>query len=142
MESLASYVNKDIIPEQKEEFHEFLRANTNKFTQNVYQTKDNTFKSLKSFRDNKDIVVLSGDKDSSVVTMNKQDYINKVNKLIDDGIQAGKYERTTDTTEKDLHNFQTFLYKNFQKHKDYDKLRPKSNQPGRFFATAKTYKFE
>ena len=28
MESLASYVDKDVIPEQKEEFHEFLRANT------------------------------------------------------------------------------------------------------------------
>ena len=38
--------------------------------------------------------------------------------------------------------FRRFCTEIFRKHKDYEKLRPKSNQPGRFFATAKTHKFD
>ena len=33
-----------LTPEQKEEFHEFLRHTTDLLSQNVYHTKDNTFK--------------------------------------------------------------------------------------------------
>ena len=74
--------------------------------------------------------------------MDRTDYINKVENMIDTGIQDGKYKRTDDATHKNLHNFQTFLYNNFRTHSLYQKMRPISNQPGRFFATAKTHKFE
>ena len=74
--------------------------------------------------------------------MDRTDYINKVENMIDTGIQDGKYKRTDDATHKNLHNFQTFLYNNFKTHSLYQKMRPISNQPGRFFATAKTHKFE
>ena len=38
--------------------------------------------------------------------------------------------------------FQDFLYRNLYKHEQYENMCPKSNQPGRFFATAKTHKFD
>ena len=57
-EHLAISVDKDIPPENKENFHEFLRGYTNKFSQNIYLDKDNTYKSLADIRNNKDFVVL------------------------------------------------------------------------------------
>ena len=38
--------------------------------------------------------------------------------------------------------FQDFLYRQFYKTKYYDGMRPVSNQPARFLATAKTHKFD
>ena len=58
-------------------FHEFLRSATNTFTQNVYKTKDSTYNLLKPLQRNKDIVLLSGDKDSSVVILDKECYNEK-----------------------------------------------------------------
>ena len=74
--------------------------------------------------------------------MNKVDYVKKVNRMINEGIRQGKYEMTTDTTHKDLEKFQSFLYRNFKSHPSYNDMRPVSNQPARFFATAKTHKFD
>ena len=142
LETLANTVDNTVKPENKEEFHEFLRSTTNIFTQNVFHTKDKTFKSLSELRQNKNIVILSGDKDSSIVIMDRKDYVNKVNKMIDEGIHNGKYALSDeDKTHNNLHNFQQFLYRNFRKHSEYTNMRPNSNQPGRFFATAKTHKF-
>ena len=62
---------------------------TNKFTQNVRHTKDNTYHDLRHLRSNKDIVLLTGDKDSSVVEMNKLEYIKKVSDLINKGNVVG-----------------------------------------------------
>ena len=64
-ETLCSSVDKDISPDDKKNFHEFLRSATNTFIQNVYRTKDNTYNLLKPLKTNKDIALLSGDKDSS-----------------------------------------------------------------------------
>ena len=36
---------------------------------------------------NKDIVVLKGDKDSSIALMNRSDYIEKLKVMIEDGIK-------------------------------------------------------
>ena len=45
-------------------------------------------------------------------------------------------------TKQDLEKFQHFLYRSFKKHPKYSDMRPVSNQPAKFFATAKTYKFD
>ena len=87
-------------------------------------------------------MVLSCDKDSSFVLLKKKDYQDKVWSMIQEGIDTGKYELTEDSTHKDLKNFQQFLYNNFRDHKEYEKMRPVSNQPARLFATAKTHKFQ
>ena len=62
--------------------------------------------------------------------------------MISEGISKGKYVETVDSTRKDLKHFQDFLYRYFYKTKYYDGMRPVSNQPARFFATAKTHKFD
>ena len=49
--------------------------------------KNTTFNSRNSLRKNKDIVVLAADKESCTVIVNKDDYIKKVNDIIDDGIK-------------------------------------------------------
>ena len=104
-------------------------------------TKDDTFIKTKNLRSNEDIIILSGDKDKSCVILNKQDYIHKIENLINEGIAQGKYTSTTDNTLKELSSFQTFLRNHFKKHEKYDEMRPTTNQPGRLFATAKTHKF-
>ena len=70
------------------------------------------------------------------------DYQNKVNNMINEGIAEGKYIEAVDNTHKNLKCFQCFLYRNLYKHEQYENMCPKSNQPGRYFATAKTHKFD
>ena len=45
----------------------------------------------KSLQRNKDIILLSGDKDSSVVILDKVCYKEKSNRLINNGITKGVY---------------------------------------------------
>ena len=73
--------------------------------------------------------------------MNRQDYFQKLEDMLNKGIKRETYERSTNTTKQDLETFQSFLYRNFKNHPSYDKMRPKSNQPARLYATAKTHKF-
>ena len=108
-ETLCSSVDKDISPDDKENFHEFLRSATNTFIQNVYRTKDNTYNLLKPLKTNKDIVLLSGHKDSSVVILDTACYKEKINRLIIDGISKGVdvIEENEDTL-TELKSFQNF----------------------------------
>ena len=76
-ESLVTTVDELITPERKEEFHKFLRHTTDLLSQNVYHTKDNTFKETHKIRNNNNVVILPGDKDSSVIIMNRSDYTKK-----------------------------------------------------------------
>ena len=59
-------------------------------TKNIYNDNDETFKSLTNLRKSENIIVLSADKESCTVILNKADYVNKVNKMIDEGIASGK----------------------------------------------------
>ena len=100
LESLDANVDEFVSPEVKEEFHQFRRNTTYTLANNVYHTKDDTHKKIKSLRDNKKIVILSGDKDSGIVIMNK--------------IEQGKYEGTGDNILKELESFMSFLYRHFK----------------------------
>ena len=71
----------------------------------------------------KDLVLLNGDKDSSIVVMNRIDYNNIMQKMIDDGIKNKLHEETADNTLKDLKNFQEFLYRSFKDFENYDDMR-------------------
>ena len=106
----------------------------------VYRDKDNTFKLLNRLRKNENIVLLSDDKESCMVILNKTDYVNKVNPMINEGISKDKYVETVNSTHKDLKHFQDFLYRRFYETKYYDGMRLISNKTTRFFATAKTHK--
>ncbi|XP_057316765.1 uncharacterized protein LOC130657781 [Hydractinia symbiolongicarpus] len=96
----------------------------------------------KSLRTNSDIFILSGDKDTSVEVLDKNDYQQIVQNMVDQDMEEGKYFRSDDTTIKDLSSFQGFLHRHFKDHPEYQNMRPSSNQPAQFFATAKTYKFD
>ena len=114
-EMLAEKVDKSVIPEEKENFHNFLRKQTNLFSNNILNSNDSTYNSLKSLIRNKNIVILSGDKDSSVVIMNRVDYENKINDLIRQGEIEGKYVEVQDSIHGDLKRFQDFLKRNLGK---------------------------
>ena len=59
------------------------------------------------------------------------------------GIIKGSYvETTTDNTLKELSRFQDFIYRNFHNYERYEDIKPDSNQPARFYGTAKTHTFE
>ena len=142
LESLSIILDKYINPTPKENFHEYLRGASNTITKNIYNDHDNTFKSLTKLRKNENIIVLSADKESCTVILSKADYVNKANKMIDEGIASGKYVETSDTTYTNLKRFQDSLYRHFKDKKCYDEIHLVSNQPARFFATAKTHKFK
>ena len=61
---------------------------------------------------NKDIVAVKGDKDSSVDIMKKSD-VTKLDTMIHDSIMKGIYAETTYNTLKELSPLQVFLYSNF-----------------------------
>ena len=139
-ESLASSVDTFVPPESKEEFHQFLRNTTYKLSNNVYRTRDTMYHKTKFIRNNKDTVIHSGDKDSSIVIMNKKDYTKKTDNVINGGIQEGKYKETDDNISKELESFQSFLYWHFKNSPHYRQMLPSSHQAARFFATAKNFK--
>ena len=122
LENIAHLVQKDISSENMEYFLEYLRKMTNKFSQNIYHTKDDTYCNLRHLIQNNDIALLAGDNDSLVVVMNKKDFILKVGNMINEGIQQGKYEWTNDTIHKDLEKFQHCLYHNFKNHLKYSDM--------------------
>ena len=46
--------------------------------------------------------ILSGSKGSSIVIINKKDYNRKIDDMINEGIQQGKYKETDDNILKEL----------------------------------------
>ena len=58
-------------------------------------------------RESRDIVILSGNKDSSIVIMNKKDYNRKIDYMINERIQQGIYKYNI---LNELELFQSFLY--------------------------------
>ena len=87
------------------------------FSTNTYNSYDDTFKTLNNLRKNQSIIILDGDKDSSVVIMNKVDYIDKMEQMLNEGIEKGVYAKSKDSILSDLDHFQDFLYRNFSKYK-------------------------
>ena len=63
-----------------------MRAYTDIFTNKVFATKDCKYQNLKDIIRDKDLTLLNGDKDSSVVVMNTIGYNNIMKKMVDDEI--------------------------------------------------------
>ena len=72
-----------IFNENLEDLHEFLHGYTDVFTNNIYTTNNYTYHDLRGMIQNKDIVVVKGDKDSSIVTVKKSGYVSKSDTIID-----------------------------------------------------------
>ena len=115
-ESLADKVTENLENCKRQDFHELLRAHVDIFTKNIYATRDNTYKRLKRRVNDPNIAVVSGDKESCVVIMNRSDYFKKMQHMIDEGIQNGVSIVTEDRTLEYLKLFRSFLYRNFKKY--------------------------
>ena len=102
-------VSSSIPVGQHEDFKHFVRVHSNLFHQNIFSTPDYTYKVLQKLATDPHLVVLSGDKDSSIVIMQRADYVNKLETMIEEGIANGKYVVTEDNTLRDLKPFQDFL---------------------------------
>ena len=98
-----------------EEYHEFLRDYTDIFTKNVFQTKDYTCHNLKKLIGEEDVLVMKGDKDLSVVILNKTEYNKNLENMVKEGIDKGTHTLTEDNTIKDLKNFKQFFKTKFQR---------------------------
>ena len=78
-----------------------MRGYTNIFTKNVFQTKDGICHNLKDLIQEKDVVVMKGNKALSVI-LNKINYIEKLEKMIKEGIDKGTYTLSEDNAIKHL----------------------------------------
>ena len=74
-----------------EEFHEILREYTDIPPKIVLKTKIFTYHNLKGITNYKNLVVLKEDKDSSLVLIDKLNYVSKLQRLIEEGINNGVY---------------------------------------------------
>ena len=63
------------------------------FRKIVLSTNDETYKNLKTLIRKSDRVILRGDKDSSVVIMNRSDYIEKLEGMIEVAVKKGTYKK-------------------------------------------------
>ena len=128
-ESIGDRIIDNLQNDQRENFHEFLCAYVDILTKSVYKTTDYPYKYLKRIINDKNLVAVSGDNESCVVLMDKTDYRDQLQKMVDDGIKNGIYEVVEDNTLKDLKHFKSFLNRNFRKYEHYAEMLPKSNQP-------------
>ena len=87
MERITEEAENCLDHDQIKNFHEFKCACTDIFTNNIFATKDYICYSLNNMIRDKDLVRLNGDKDSSIAVMNRTDYNNIIQKMIDDGIK-------------------------------------------------------
>ena len=74
--------------------------------------------------------------------MNKIDYDKKAEEMINEGMEQGKYEETEDNILEELESFQSFLYRHLKDSPFYKQMLLTSHRPARFFASAKTHKFD
>ena len=142
METISHSATKCVEDNKVEDFHDFLRAYTDVFTKNMCATKDFTYENLKNMINNDKLAIVPGDKDSCGVIMAREDYNDKLEAMLNDGISKGIYAGTEDTTLRDLKLFQDFLRRNFKdKYNKYEEMRPASHERRKLYATAKTHKF-
>ena len=109
MELLEYSAFKQVDPSLLENFHEFLRGYTDIFSKNDLFTNDETYKNLKKLIWKSDIVILRGDKDSSVVIMNRPDDIEQLEGMKKQRVKNGIYKKTEDTTLQDLKKIWRFF---------------------------------
>ena len=81
-ETLAQRTSDSVEAHRLDEYYEFLHGYTDIFTKNVFQTKDYMCHNLKNLILEKDVVVMKGDKDLSVVILNKTNYIEKLENMV------------------------------------------------------------
>ena len=110
MEPIAYIASEKVDQTGLENLHQFFPSYTDTFVKNVISTEDYTYKELKTLTYNKDIVILKViKKDSSIVIMNKADYITKIETMIEEGIKDGTSQKQMTLQCKISNGFKIFL---------------------------------
>ena len=89
MNSVAEAVDKDLDNKKREDFHELPGAYIDILSKNLYFSRDYSYNNLKCLIKDESIAIIPGDKDSAIVIMDKNDYVKKMQQMIDKGIQDG-----------------------------------------------------
>ena len=105
LEVIAEKITPSLENKRREDFHKFLRAYTDILSKNVYTTKDDTYHNLKRIINERLLAVVSGDKDSCILIIERDVYSNKLQQMINDRINRGVYTNAVDKTMKDLKTF-------------------------------------
>ena len=58
-----------LVPNEHKELYYLLRKSTNRLASNIHHDKDNTYNKTRKLKNNKNIVLLSGKKGSSIVIL-------------------------------------------------------------------------
>ena len=87
--SIVGRITNNLQSDQGENFHEFLCAYVDVFIKSVYTTTGYIYKHPKRITNDKNLVVVSGDKESCVVLIDNTDYQDKLQKMFDNGIKSG-----------------------------------------------------
>ena len=74
--------------------------------------------------------------------MDKNDYVKKMQQIINKGIENWVYEKTEDNALQNLKRFQDFLYRNFSKYGKDNDILPSINQSAQLYGAAKTQIFD
>ena len=77
IETLSQQTSDCVEPDKLGEYHEFIRAYADIFSSNIYNPKDYTYHDLKLLIKSKDVKVLQGDRDSSIIIIYSKKYCEK-----------------------------------------------------------------
>ena len=76
MKRVVEAVDEDLDNEKREDFHELMRSYTDIFSKNF--STDYIYSNLKRLIKDENTTIVAGDKDSSILIMNKNDYVRKI----------------------------------------------------------------
>ena len=109
-----------------------MKGYTDIFIKYVLKTKDFTYNTLKRIINNKYLVVLKRDEDSSVFIIDKSDYVSKVHKMVDKTIKmVSKYQQLTTLSKIQIFSKHFFIETVRTMTTVKKNIYPASNQPAR-----------
>lgn len=76
MKRVVEAVDEDLDNEKREDFHELMRSYTDIFSKNF--STDYIYSNLKRLIKDENTTIVAGDKGSSILIMNKNDYVRKI----------------------------------------------------------------
>ena len=76
MKRVVEAVDEDLDNEKREDFHELMRSYTDIFSKNF--STDYIYSKLKRLIKDENTTIVAGDKGSSILIMNKNDYVRKI----------------------------------------------------------------
>ena len=76
MKRVVEAVDEDLDNEKREDFHELMRSYTDIFSKNF--STDYIYSNSKRLIKDENTTIVAGDKGSSILIMNKNDYVRKI----------------------------------------------------------------